>query len=330
MILSSVKNRSKAHFILSDGELLYKHSSLVFQFIDGREESIPLHSIDEIYIFSAVNLSTQILSIFSRENITLHIFQRNFYRGTYQPFTNSEDRNSQNSNIFIEQLKSLLNNRKRLYIAKAFIIGAIYNSANNCERHGVNLKQANFNLDQYVSNIKNSETIEEIMGYEGIYKKNYYRCWNLIIHNQQDFNFSERSKRPPLDNINALISYLNTRVYTTTLHEIFKTKLDPRIGYLHESNDREFTLHLDISEIFKPIIADNIIFEILNSNYITKDYFSKNFRFSADGLKRVEIALARKLSETFENISWRDRIRIEVNKLRTYLENGETYKPFIF
>ncbi len=322
MILSSVKNRSKSHFIITNGELLYKDNSLIFK-SDSKEERIPFYGIDELYILSHVHLDTKVLSVLSRENITLHIFQQNYFRGTFQPF--SEERILKDGNILVEQVKTLLNSRKRLFIAKSFIVGSLHNSANNCERFGIK-----FFREKPLEFIKNSENIEQLMGFEGYFKKGYYQCWNHIINNQREFNFVERSKRPPRDNINSLISYLNTRVYTVTLHEIFKTKLDPRVSFLHETNEREFSLHLDIAEIFKPIIADNIIFELLNSRLIDASDFDSNFRFSRDGIKKVEIQIAKKLSETFDGISWRDRIRIEVNKLRAYIEGGETYKPFVY
>ena len=76
-----------------------------------------------------------------------------------------------------------------------------------------------------------------------------------------------------------MISFGNSIMYTTTLSEIYKTHLDPRIGYLHSTNFRRFTLSLDVSEIFKPIIIDRVIFTLLGRNMINGDDFEKNMEW---------------------------------------------------
>src|SRR5690606_24598952 len=68
----------------------------------------------------------------------------------------------------------------------------------------------------------------------------------------------------------------NSVCYTIVLSEIYKTYLDPRIGYLHATNFRRFTLNLDIAEIFKPILVDRLIFTLINKNMITKKDFDKH------------------------------------------------------
>ena len=83
-----------------------------------------------------------------------------------------------------------------------------------------------------------------------------------------------RSKRPPQNRLNALISFLNSLCYVTTLAQIYKTHLDPRIGFLHETNFRRFSLNLDIAEIFKPIKVikddyDSVIFYTWRSERYT-------------------------------------------------------------
>jgi CRISPR-associated protein Cas1 len=324
LVFSSVKNRSKSHFLISNGELLVKDSSLIFRDSKNSQKRIPAEAIEELYILSPeVNWNSRVLNFLSSKNITMHLFLRNRLQGTFQPF--SKEGTKKSSKTFVEQVKILGNGRKRLFLAKSFTAGSIHNSGNNCKRYGFY-----FDKKRYLESLKNANSVNELMGFEGTFKRNYFKCWNSIIRNLEDFKFFERSRRPPKDRINSMISYLNTRIYTTTLHEIFKTKLDPRVGYLHESNDRDFTLHLDISEIFKPIIADNLIFQLINSGQITKNDFAEGVRFTKSGIKKVEIEFAKKLSETFENINWRDRIRIEANRIRDYIENGETYKPFIF
>ena len=126
------------------------------------------------------------------------------------------------------------------------------------------------------------------MAIEGNIRNEYYHCFNKIIKNPE-FEFSIRSRRPPRDNINALISFGNSLLYTTILGEIYQTQLDPRIGYLHSTNERRFTLNLDIAEIFKPIIVDRTIFSLLNKEVLTTSDFETNFNgilLSENGRKK--------------------------------------------
>ena len=108
-------------------------------------------------------------------------------------------------------------------------------------------------------------------------RKVYYDSWNQIIN--QDIEFEKRVKNPPDNAINSLISYVNTLVYTRVLSEIYKTQLNPTISYLHQPSERRFSLCLDIAEIFKPIIADRLIFSMLNKKQITEKDFEKGLNF---------------------------------------------------
>ena len=87
------------------------------------------------------------------------------------------------------------------------------------------------------------------MAIEGNIRDIYYDGFDKII-NDELFEFKRRTKRPPLNRLNSLISFGNSLLYTCVLREIYKTHLDPRIGYLHTTNNRRFTLNLDVAENF--------------------------------------------------------------------------------
>lgn len=93
--------------------------------------------------------------------------------------------------------------------------------------------------------------------------------------NWSRYKFWEKSKNPPDNMINTLISYVNTLVYTKVLSAIYNTQLNPTVSYLHEPGSRRFSLSLDIAEIFKPIIGDRLIFSLLNKKQITEKVLRK-------------------------------------------------------
>ena len=104
-------------------------------------------------------------------------------------------------------------------------------------------------------------------------RKDYYSCFDLFIK-RDEFVFEKRSKRPPQNEVNALISFGNTVLYNYIATEIQKVNLDVSVGFLHSTTNRTKTLNLDIAEIFKPLIVDRVIFSLINKNEINLEHFS--------------------------------------------------------
>ena len=175
------------------------------------------------------------------------------------------------------------------------------------------------------------------MAIEGQIKQTYYKGFNHIIEDD-DFRFTERNKRPPKDFINALISFSNSLIYTYCLSEIYQTHLDPKIGYLHSTNFRSFTLNLDIAEIFKPVIGDRAIFALVNKKIITPCDFEKSLNgtvLNDKGKKKFLSFLEERLKQTIKHstinkqVSYRTIIRLELYKLEKHFIGEKIYKPFV-
>lgn len=137
--------------------------------------------------------------------------------------------------------------------------------------------------------------------------------------------------------INTLISFVNSLVYTRTLGEIYKTQLNPTISYLHEPGVRRFSLCLDLSEIFKPIIADRLIFSLLNKNQITEKDFTENLNYLHLDKKASNIIVHQfdeKMKTTIhhktldKDVSYQYLIRLEAYKLIKHLIGEKEYDGF--
>ena len=98
------------------------------------------------------------------------------------------------------------------------------------------------------------------MGIEGNIRQVYYDAFDLILN---DFEMGGRTKQPPRNEVNALISFGNMMCYSQCLRAIHQTQLNPTVSYLHTPSERRYSLALDISEIFKPILVDRVIFKLL-------------------------------------------------------------------
>lgn len=149
--------------------------------------------------------------------------------------------------------------------------------------------------------------------------------------------FEKRVKNPPDNAINSLISYVNTLIYTRVLSEIYKTQLNPTISYLHEPSERRFSLCLDIAEIFKPIIADRLIFSMLNKNQITEKDFEKELNFlyiKEAARKEITKEMDLRLQTTIKHktldrdVSYEYLIRLEIYKIIKYLIEDIPYEGF--
>jgi len=331
-----MQKSDRTHFLMSNGRLRRADNNLYFDKY-GEEgdvittKTLPINALDEIYILAKVDIDSYTMAFVAHNNILLHFFSAyGAFRGNFFPSTS----NSVNKSGFVllQQLRAFDDAKHRLYIAREITRGQILNGVNNAKRYKVE-----FDASPYIDSLEKATTINEVMAAEGAFKKNYYQAWNSIISNQRSFKFTTRSKRPPTDKINSFISYVNTRIYNIVLSEIYKTELDPRIGFLHEPNYRALSLHLDIAEIFKPIIGDNIIFTMLNKKEITAKDFktdSGRIRFGNEAIKKIELKIIQKMTQQItignQQLTWRQVIRREVNQLKKSIVEFAEYKVFVF
>jgi CRISPR-associated protein Cas1 len=265
-------------YIFQSGELKRKDNTLEFQTENGKKV-LPINTISEIHVFGELTINKRALEFLTSSKIPVHFYNRyDFYVGTYYPreFVNS-------GLITIKQVEFYLNTKERLYLAKSFILGAINNIIKNLTCYKRNkpepMEQAIKSVLEISKKLTSCESLNKIMAIEGQVRKTYYNVFNNILSNE-NFYFEERTKRPPENPINALISFGNSLLYTTFLSQIYRTHLDPRISYLHEPNQRSFNLNLDIAEVFKPVIVDRIIFSLINKRQISLKHFEEGLDYS--------------------------------------------------
>jgi len=150
--------------------------------------------------------------------------------------------------------------------------------------------------------------------------------------------FEKRSRQPPENEVNAMISFGNSLLYSAILSEIYHTQLHPAISYLHEPSERRFSLALDIAEIFKPLIVDRLIFSLVNSRIIQRNDFEREFNgilLNESGKRKFVKAFNERLEKTVKhkdlgrNVSYQRLIRLECYKLIKHLLGTGKYSPFV-
>ncbi|MDD4237602.1 MAG: type I-B CRISPR-associated endonuclease Cas1b [Desulfotomaculaceae bacterium] len=325
---------AESFYLFANGDLHRKDNVLRVTTPDGRFKDIKVEVTRDIYVFGEVSLNTKCLNYAGQLSIPLHFFNYyGFYTGSFYP---KEENVS--GKLLIEQVNYYTDGDKRLEIAKEFIESSSYNILRNLRYYN----ERNRDLESCMSEIKalrraiaRTKDINELMGVEGSIRRVYYSGWKEIIN--QEIDFEKRVKRPPDNMINTLISFVNSLVYVTCLTEIYKTQLHPAVSYLHSAGERRFSLCLDISEVFKPLIADRLIFSMLNKNMLTEKDFERgsNFCYLKDAgrkqlLQQYNEALERTIQHKGlnKNVSYRHLIRLECYKLIKHLMGDKKYEGF--
>lgn len=317
------------YYIFSNGELKRKDNNIYFN-----DRALKIEMTSDIYLFGEVTLNTKCLNFLGQNKKAVHFFNYyGFYTGSFYP-----KESNVSGKLLVKQVEYFQDREKRVELAREIIKSASDNIFRNLRYYngrGKDLKNEMEIIKGYQLELDKAQEINEIMGIEGNIRKIYYSTWSKIIN--QEIDFEKRVKRPPDNMINTLISFINSLIYTTCLSEIYKTQLNPTISYLHSPGDRRFSLCLDITEIFKPLIVDRMIFSLLNKNMISEDDFAKdsNFYYLKDkGRKKILEEYEKKLNQTIthkelkRDVSYQTLIKLECYKLIKHLLGDKKFDGF--
>ena len=317
------------YYIFSNGELKRKDNNIYFN-----DRALKIEMTSDIYLFEEVTLNTKCLNFLGQNKKAVHFFNYyGFYTGSFYP-----KESNVSGKLLVKQVEYFQDSEKRVELAREIIKSASDNIFRNLRYYngrGKDLKNEMEIIKSYQLELDKAQEVNEIMGIEGNIRKVYYSTWSKIIN--QEIDFEKRVKRPPDNMINTLISFINTLIYTTCLSEIYKTQLNPTISYLHSPGDRRFSLCLDITEIFKPLIVDRMIFSLLNKNMISEEDFAKesNFYYLKDkGRKKILEEYDKKLKQTITHkelkreVSYQTLIKLECYKLIKHLLNDKRFEGF--
>ncbi|MED0680463.1 type I-B CRISPR-associated endonuclease Cas1b [Aneurinibacillus thermoaerophilus] len=324
----------KSLYFFSNGVLRRKDNTVVFEG-DGRRKFVPVEHVSEFHVFGEVDCNKKLLEFLSQKEIVLHYYDHyGYYMGSFYP---REHLNS--GYMILKQAEHYMDEAKRKILAYQFVRGAVHNIEVVLKYYRNRAKDVGDRLD-IIQSLRSTLTpdmsVAELMGVEGNIREQYYRSFDAILNNEA-FRFEKRTRRPPQNYLNTLISFGNSIMYTTCLSEIYKTHLDPRIGFLHTTNFRKFSLNLDLAEIFKPILIDRVILSCVGRQMITENDFERD----SEGVilkekgKRVfmqeldkKFATTLKHRELGRSVSYRRYIRLEAYKLEKHFMGEKEYKPF--
>ena len=295
---------------------------------------IPIEDIESLYCFGEMTLNSKLLNFLSQQNIAAHFFNYyGFYSGSFVPRDYLVS-----GKVHVDQTKFYLDSKKRLDLAREIVLAAADNMQKNVmyyNNRGRDLSGTLSSLQELRQGMSHATDITNLMTAEARYRTAYFQAWDTII--SADFKFEKRTRRPPENAVNALISFGNSMLYTVVLGELYHTQLDPTISFLHEPGTKRFSLSLDVAEVFKPFIVDRMIFRLLNQGIIKESHFDQKLNYcylNETGRKQFVKAFDERMKTTLKhrklgrNVSYRRLIRLEGYKLIKHLAAIKPYMAF--
>lgn len=321
-------------YIMSMGELTRKDNSLCFR-KDGKNVYIPVENTKEIFCLNEVSINTKLLDFLAQNNIIIHFYNYyGGYSGTYYPRDHYLS-----GKLLVKQVLKYENDR--MSVARAIVKGIglnIYEVLYHYYKHGK--KEVKETTDwiksDFIRLVEQSKDVKELMAYEGEVWMRFYVDFKYFL--PEDFVMNKRVKRPPDNPINALVSFGNTLLYTKTISAIYQTHLDQRISFLHEPSEGRFSLSLDLSEVFKPVIVFRTIFDLVNNHRLqVEKHFEKNVNYcilNEEGRKIFVKAFEERMESVFEHsrlkrkVTYRTALKLDCYKLIKNILEDKEFVPF--
>lgn len=307
---------------------------------------LPLHNLESIVSFGYRGTSPALMGACAERNISLCYLSP---QGKFLARVSGKVK----GNVILreQQYRTFLDNEKSLGVAKNCIIGKIYNARWVLERatrdHGLQvnveeLKKSSEMLKNSIVHVNNCQSKEQLRGIEGEAAQIYFGVFDeLILQQKQDFSFHGRTKRPPLDYVNALLSFTYTLLTNTITSALETVGLDPYVGCLHTERPGRVSLSLDLIEELRPVFADRFVLSLINKKLITKKGFEKKENGAIlmdDKTRRLVLTeWQNKKKETLthpflkEKVEWGMVPYVQAMLLARYLrEDLDGYPPFLW
>ena len=268
------------YVITPDAYLSLDGENVVIQKGGDELRRIPLHNLDGIVAFGYTGASPALMGACAERGIALTFLTMH---GRFL----ARVCGSEQGNILLrkEQYRVSDNEKRSAAIAKNMITGKLFNSRWVIERAirdyamRLDLKKLRHASDSIAKSLKmlqSAVSLEEIRGIEGKAAVSYFSVLDdLILTQKESFSFHERNRRPPMDNVNALISFVYTLLMHDTASALESVGLDPYAGFLHRDRPGRLSLALDLMEEFRSVLADRFVLTLINTRRVAAKGFLK-------------------------------------------------------
>ncbi len=334
-------------FVTTQGAYLSKEGETVVVKIDGEVNlRLPVHTLGGIVCFGQVSCSPYLMGFCAENDVAISFLTENggFLAKVQGPVS---------GNVLLrrEQYRRADDLKASAEIAKAILTGKIANCRTVLQRllrdHSEKIdidaiSSASQRLANAMRRLQPESSLDILRGIEGESADAYFSVFDHLITSQKDcFAFCERNRRPPLDNVNCLLSF----IYTILMHDVRSALesvgLDPAVGFLHRDRPGRYSLALDLMEEFRPYIADRLVLSLINLCQVNEKGFKKKEAgavwMDADTRKTVLVAYQKRKQEEIEHPFLKEKIAIgllpyaQALLMARYLRGDiDGYPPFIW
>lgn len=339
-LLNTLYITSEDSYLSLDGE------NIVVLDKDREVGRVPLHNLEGVVSFGYRGTSPALMGACAERNISLCYLTPN---GRF--LARIAGRIKGNVLLRKRQYDMSMDKLESLGVAKNCILGKVHNARWVLERatrdHGMQIdaekvKKASAMLKNSLKAIQNSISKEQLRGYEGEAASIYFSVFDeLILQQKKDFTFQVRNKRPPLDKVNAMLSFAYTLVTNSIISALETVGVDPYVGVLHTERPGRASLALDLVEELRPVLADRFVLSLINKKIVNgKDFVTKENNavlMKDEARKRILTEWQNKKRETLthpflkEKVEWGMVPYVQAMLLSRYLRGDlDAYPPFLW
>ncbi|TYR79216.1 type I-C CRISPR-associated endonuclease Cas1 [Priestia megaterium] len=307
---------------------------------------LPLHNLESIVSFGYTGASPALMGYCAERNISLVFLTMH---GRFLARLSGKSK----GNVILRKKQYRVSDDEMMSakIARNFIIGKIYNNKWIVERMTrdyplrvdvAQFKEMSQHLSSIILEVRECEDLERLRGLEGQAALSYNKLFNqMILQQKEDFYFQSRSRRPPLDNVNAMLSFTYTLLANDMASAIEGVGLDAYVGFLHRDRPGRVSLALDVMEELRGVYADKFVLSLINKKVVSKEDFLKKENgaviMTDEARKKFLAAWQKKKQDKIthpylgEKIPWGLVPHAQALLLARYLRNDiDEYPPFLW
>ncbi len=317
-------------YLLRGTEIKRDQNTLVIVTEDRKRRRLPIETLRHIVVLGATRLNSEVATFLGKHGVRVSFLDYyGYFSGSLEPA-----RHHHSGTVHLAQAKLILNQAKRLTMASRILEAGARNMLRNLKyyayRGNTELEAPIHELERQLHSVK-AETIEGLMGKEGNFRQTYYAAWGKI---NSALTITKRTRRPPADRINALISFCNGLVYSACAQAIAQTHLDPTLSFVHAPTQARNSLALDLAEVFKPLLADRMIFTLVNKAVLDDVCFQEEggvCLLSRVGRERVLNEFRDRMDNVrvAGEIGWRRVLLKEAFAIEAHVLELSEYEPFV-
>ncbi|MDD5307784.1 MAG: type I-C CRISPR-associated endonuclease Cas1c [Deltaproteobacteria bacterium] len=296
-------------YVTTQGAYLAREGETIVVRIEHETKlRVPIHTLSGVVCFGQVSMSPPLMALCAEKAVGVS------FLSTHGRFlARVEGPVSGNVLLRREQYRRADNEKHSTAVARSVVAGKIANgrtvllrALRDHESMGgrEEVERASTEMGRSIARLEPAVSLDVVRGIEGEAASLYFNVFdNLVVAQKEDFSFRGRSRRPPLDNLNALLSF----VYTLLVHDVESALegvgLDPSVGFLHRDRPGRAGLALDLMEELRPVLADRLVLSLVNRQQVR----AKGFAVSETGAVSMDDDTRKEVL-----VSWQKRKQDEI------------------